>query len=257
MPIVSANGIDFHVQTMGDGPPLVLLHGLLLGSMASWYFSAAPELAKHHRVILYDLRGHGRTARCPGGFDLATQCDDLAALLAALSIDPGEISSPLSLCGHSFGALIALRFALAHPERVTRLALVEAPLPPSRFDELMLFLSRTPYEMLAALPVEARSLFAKPGRQADRLVASLSYLAGATTLLRDLAAERDIPDAELATLRSETLCVYGTQSSCAPVGERLARVLPRASLVRVPGGHFLPSENARGLTAVLAEFFRG
>ena len=46
MPAVAANQLTFHVQELGAGPDVVMLHGLLIGSLASWYFTAAPALAR-------------------------------------------------------------------------------------------------------------------------------------------------------------------------------------------------------------------
>jgi len=127
MALVNAGDVSLNAVELGEGPPVVMLHGLISGSSASWYFTCAPVLAKNHRVILYDLRGHGRSAPAAGGYDTATLAKDLENLLDAMGVD-----EPVSLVGHSYGALVAMRFALAHPERVNRLALVEAPLPPSR-----------------------------------------------------------------------------------------------------------------------------
>ncbi|MGH7285457.1 MAG: alpha/beta fold hydrolase, partial [Polyangiaceae bacterium] len=60
MSLETRNGVALHVQRLGEnGSPVVMLHGLFVGSMASWYFTAAPALAEKHRVLLYDLRGNG------------------------------------------------------------------------------------------------------------------------------------------------------------------------------------------------------
>jgi len=167
--------LSFHVQTQGEGSTLVLLHGLLVGSMASWYFTAAPVLANAgYRVVMFDLRGHGKSARATAGYDLNTMCNDLEGVLRAVGHDPDE--GAVSLAGHSYGALVALRYAERRPRLVHKLALVEAPLPPSRFEGLTSFLARSPAEMLDALPENAQTLFAKPGRQAERLLTSLAFL---------------------------------------------------------------------------------
>src|SRR5262245_51278412 len=141
---VVTGGITFHTQELGTGdrPSAVMLHGLLLGTLAAWYFTAAPALARERRVLLYDLRGHGRSERTPTGYDVATMARDLSALAAAFD------ERPIDLVGHSFGALVALRFALDHPARVRRLVLVEAPLPPSRFPEMEELAARTPAQMV-------------------------------------------------------------------------------------------------------------
>ena len=128
---LASEGLGSNTWASWSGPTsVVMLHGLLIGSLASWYFTAAPALAKRHRVMLYDLRGHGRSERVASGYDLVTQTGDLQELADRFD------DRPIDLVGHSYGGLIALRFALDHPGRVRRLVLVEAPLPPSRGDHL-------------------------------------------------------------------------------------------------------------------------
>ena len=250
MPLVAANGVSLHVQDLGAGPPVIMVHGLLIGSLASWYFTAAPRLARHHRVRMFDLRGHGRSERTPAGYDTRTLAADLAALASDL---PG----PLDLVGHSWGGLVALRFALAHPARVRRLAIVEAPLPPSRAAEITGFSQATPAELLDALPASLREAVASGRRQAQRLLASLAFLVSETSLLADLGAEPDLDDAELAEVRAPVLLAYGDRSACLPAGERLARALPDARLRVLPGGHYLHLDARDALADALAEHLHG
>lgn len=253
MSLIPAAGLRFHVQALGSGPPVVLLHGLLVGSLAGWYFTAAPVLARRHRVLLYDLRGHGRSERPPSGYGVAAQATDLEALLGALGVD-----GPADLVGHSFGGLVALRFALDHAEAVRRLVVVDAPLPPSTLGEIDAVAAHTdPQTLVDALPEVQRAALAGGGRRARRLLAQLSGLVGETTLPQDLAAEADVPDTVLATLRPPLTVVYGRTSACLPAGERLAQVVPGARLVRLDGGHYLPVENPAGLTAALVEALDG
>jgi pimeloyl-ACP methyl ester carboxylesterase len=177
---------------------------------------------------------------------------DLDALLALHFGD-----EPATLVGHSWGALTALRFALRHPARVRDLVLVEAPLPPSQLPELEGFLRLPPGEMAGALPEPLRIALARGGRAATSFARQLTGLAGATSVLADLAAEPDVPDDALARLHKPVLLVYGDRSGCRPTGERLARVLPDARLRILPGGHFLPSEAGAALTALLVEEWHG
>jgi pimeloyl-ACP methyl ester carboxylesterase len=258
MSVTEARGVTFHTQELGppapDAPGVVMIHGLFTGSLAAWYFTAAPEIARFRRVLLYDLRGHGRSERTPSGYDLATMAGDLDALAAAFQ---GQAGAPLDLIGHSYGALVALRFALDHPARVRRLALVEAPLPPSRFGELDAFAARAPAEMAEALPEGLRAALGHAGRRGARLVESLRFLAEDSSLLADLRAEPDVPDDALARVSCPVLCVYGDRSICRPVGDRLARALPDARLVVLPGGHYLHLDASAALTAALVEFLDG
>lgn len=253
MPLIQANGLAFHVQTLGGGPPVVMIHGLFLGNLATWYFTAAPALARHHRVLLYDLRGHGRSAPAASGYDLATMTADLAAIL-----DGAGVSEPADVVGHSYGGLIALRLALDAPHRVRRLALVEAPLPPASLGALDTYLETDPQEYLRAVPESLRrTTIRTTGRRVRRTRAALESRRDDTTLVADLRAEPDFDDAALARLPHPALCVYGTRSACRPAGERLARVLPTARLVELDGGHMLPTECPAELTRALAEFLDG
>ena len=252
MQVAGFEGVALHAQTLGEGPAVVMLHGLLVGNMTTWYFGAAPELAKKHRVVLYDLRGHGLSARAPRGYDVATMTRDLEAVIEQVA--PG---APVDLVGHSYGAVVALSFALRRPELVKRLAVVEAPLPPSRLEELDGFLGRSPDAMVEALPDVLREALVGGGRRGRRFVEAMRFLAQESTLFDDLRHAEDIPDDLLAKLACPLLAVYGTGSSCRPVGARLSRVVPGARLAEIEGGHFLPLEKPAKLTELLARFLDG
>jgi pimeloyl-ACP methyl ester carboxylesterase len=252
MPHTHANGLSFHTQALGAaGAPLCMLHGLLIGSMTTWFFGAAPRLARRHRVLIYDLRGHGRSARPPAGYGLEAMADDLGALLDGFAPAGGP---PVTLVGHSWGALTALRFALRHPARVARLALVEAPLPPSEVVELAALASRGPEALLAALPPLLSEALVRGGRRGRGLLAQVRSLIAETSLLDDLAAEKEV---DASSLRLPVLCLYGDRSRCRPGGERLARAIPGAELTILPGGHFLPVEAPQAVAAELERFCRG
>jgi pimeloyl-ACP methyl ester carboxylesterase len=101
---------------VGAGPPLIILHGLF-GSARNWQ-SPARRLARHYRVICVDQRNHGRSPHTTR-FDYADMATDLGGLMDELGLPTA------SLIGHSMGGKTAMSFALAHPERVTRLVVVD------------------------------------------------------------------------------------------------------------------------------------
>ncbi len=101
----------WHVQVMGSGPDLLLIHGA--GASSHSWRGLMPILAARHRVIAPDLPGHGWTrAGTRGRADLAPMAEDLDRLCD----DQGW--KPVAIVGHSAGALIALRMALNRPRPV-------------------------------------------------------------------------------------------------------------------------------------------
>jgi pimeloyl-ACP methyl ester carboxylesterase len=241
-----ANGLAHHVQELGTGSavPVVMTHGLVIGSLASWFFTAGPLLAQTRRVRMYDLRGHGRTTRASTGYDTCTLASDLDALTRDLPT--------FDLVGHSWGALVALRFARLHPDRVRRLVLVEAPLPPASAIEMTEFLAAGPEAMLESLPESLRVALASGRRQAQRLVDSVIHLVRDTTLLADIRAE---PEPETAPLAG-ALCVYGDSSACRAGGERFAKATG-AAFELLPGGHYLHLDARAELAALIKEHLDG
>jgi pimeloyl-ACP methyl ester carboxylesterase len=117
---VAANGIRLHyTRTGGQKPPLVLAHGVTDSGLC--WTPLAEALQSDYDVIMVDARGHGRSQETAGGFDPATQADDLAGLINALGL-----TKPAVL-GHSMGAATALVLAGNHPEVPGAILLEDPP----------------------------------------------------------------------------------------------------------------------------------
>ena len=112
------NGITVHHQVKGEGPDVVLIHGIT-STMAIWYTKVIPALASDYRVAAYDLRGHGYSGMTPTGYSSADMAGDLLALMGHVGMERAR------LVGHSFGGSIALHRALLHPDRVAGVVLVD------------------------------------------------------------------------------------------------------------------------------------
>ena len=120
MPTLIANGISIYYELHGpeDAPVLVLNNGIIMNAAASWAYQT-PDFARRYRVLQYDCRGQGQSDHPEGDYTMALHADDLAALLDALAIDAGHIA------GISYGGEVAQAFALAYPERVRSLILMD------------------------------------------------------------------------------------------------------------------------------------
>src|SRR3990172_11255761 len=116
---VDVDGVRVHYVEAGRGEPVVLVHGWN-GSTFSFRHTI-PELARTHRVVALDLLGFGYSERPPrGDYSVTAQVRLVAGLMDRLGIPRAAV------VGHSMGGGIAMHLALSHPERVSRLVLVDS-----------------------------------------------------------------------------------------------------------------------------------
>jgi pimeloyl-ACP methyl ester carboxylesterase len=202
------NGITVHVQVLtpvgaAEPPTAVLVHGLAPDSMASWYFTLAyPLVELGFRVVMADLRGHGRSERPPHGYTLDDFVDDLEALLESYG-GPG----PYHLFGNSFGGTIAYAYACRHPESVTGIVAIESSPP-----------TATWFGRLRKRLEEHRVPAAVGAGRGELLLS-----------LRPELGESALPDpARLAAITCPVLCLYGGRSRMLELAAETGRLLPHA-----------------------------
>lgn len=120
MPTTTVNGVRLHYDLVGDGPPLVLVHGSW-GDGTGWDLTL-PDLAQRFRVLTYDRRGHSRSERPLTQGSADEDVEDLAALIVHLDLAPAHVA------GSSSGAALALRLAARYPDLVRSVVGHEPPL---------------------------------------------------------------------------------------------------------------------------------
>lgn len=259
MAFVPAGTVRFHVQQLpatahadgpdaSDRPVVVFLHGLVVDNLSSFYCPLAVPVARAgHEVVLYDLRGHGRTERPATGYDSRTAVRDLFALLGALGIG----HRPVHLVGNSYGGTLALHAALARPDLVAGLTLLEPPLSGAWVDNMVDTLSAAALGLEgSAVPAELLTLRL---RKAANLTAIADDLLNRTTLIDDIAASRTFTPDDYAGLRCPVLIVCGEHSELVPGALELARHAPRVTAVEIlPGlGHDVLKESSGALRAAV------
>jgi pimeloyl-ACP methyl ester carboxylesterase len=117
MPYAAVNGLQMYYEVLGDGPPLLLLHGGTGSIPAPWI----PHFAPRFQVVAMEQMGHGRTADATDrSFHYHDMAEDTIELMRQLQIESAVI------VGYSDGGIIGLDIAIHHPERVTRLVLTGA-----------------------------------------------------------------------------------------------------------------------------------
>lgn len=147
------DGVRYHFRRKGVGTPLLLLHGLAASSYS--FRELVPRLASDFDVVALDLIGFGLSDRSPdrGDYRIPVQVERILRLLDRLGIER------FSVCGHSFGAVIAAGLAREAPDRVDRLVFVS---PPPRFDPPPWYLRNG--VALRAACLATRLLLANPRR---------------------------------------------------------------------------------------------
>jgi 3-oxoadipate enol-lactonase len=259
MPSAAPTETQLHHTLRGrSGPLVVLLHGL--GSSSADWPEQHAVLETRYRIAAVDLPGHGRSSLpAVGALTVESMARDVAALLARLD------DAPAHVLGLSLGACVALRLALAAPERVRSLTLVNpfarvqavGPGDVARLGLRMLLLGTAPMHAVAAHV--ARRLFPWPEQRAlyDAAVASLA----ATPRRAYFASMRALAgfDArgQVAAIRHPTLIVAGDRDTSVPLSAKLAlaRAIPQARLLVVPAsGHATPHDQPEAFNRALIEF---
>lgn len=238
MVMVDTGELRLHVQRIGprDGRPaaatVVLVHGLLTDSLASYYFTVAPAFAAAGAdVVMYDLRGHGRSERPPDGYTLDHNIDDLEALLDRLAV-----TGPVHLVGNSYGGTVAFGYAARHPGRTASVSLIESePATAAWAVKLGGILDRVVTELAHNEPDAIAWITANRGHNTARLARGAARLARDTTLGRDIPASRVLTEDRIRSVRCPVLAIYGGDSDLAALAPWLESSLPDCRTVVIPG----------------------
>jgi pimeloyl-ACP methyl ester carboxylesterase len=268
-----ADGLALHYLVEGRGPTVVLVHGL--GGFAGSWRRTVDALAARATVYAVDLPGFGRSAKPRACYALEFFADALHGFLVALGLGPA------SLVGHSLGGAAAVTYALRHPARVDRLALLGALVPGFTYrlsPVLRILAVRGLGEVLALAgcrPVYwaalARCFHCPVHEEVDFLVdcdyavrtawdARLAYLATLRGVRVEFEERGPAYRRALGTLEVPVLMIHGRQDPVVPAAHcaEVAAALPRARTRWLDAcGHFPQLEHAAVVNEWLGEFLVG
>lgn len=263
MPLSLVNGVELFWEQAGEGPPVVLVHGSW-GDHNNWR-AVVPALSRSFRVITYDRRGHSQSERPTAQGSIEEDVDDLAALVRTAAMAPAHI------VGNSFGAIIALRAAMRHPDIFASLAVHEPPLfgllPAAdtaglrqRFEQVAVLLRRGDYRGGAEQFVETVAF--GPGTWAHLAPAQQeTFVFNAPTFLDELQEPTalTINLSQLAAFDGRTLLSKGTASPplFGPALDRVADALPHHKLHTFAGaGHVPHATHPADYVRVVSDFIQ-
>lgn len=260
MPTAQLRDILVYYEEAGSGDPLVLIMGLG-GDLQGWALQV-PELSKHYRVITFDNRGAGRTSAPDRPYSIAGMAQDTIALMDRLGIEKA------SVLGFSMGGFIAQELALAHPNRVDKLILLaSAPyidgytrtVVRGLIDARRSNMSREQIVRLTSAFLYSPELLDDEERYEKSILNSLAnqwpqqdhaFIRQARAVLEFDARDR------LSNIKQPTLVVGGKDDALLPIrnSQRLARLIPNATLKELPGGHVGAMEYPNEYNQAFLEF---
>ena len=216
---IKANDIELYYEMYGKGEPVVFAHGMM--DDCTVWSSQVESLANSHTVITYDHRGHGNSDKPKGDYSIQTLANDLYSLITELHLEN------VTLVGHSLGGMTALMFTLDHPDKVSKLVLVDTA---AGFSFGMRVVARV------FVPLFGIFIFILPLRTYARLGGRFRFYKPSKKLVEDsedramkvsrngvyrcfveFTGHYDVRD-EISGIRVPTLIIVGDKDRATPVG---------------------------------------
>lgn len=223
--------IQHHYTELGNGFPLILLHGN--GEDSTYFENQFPAFSPLYHVYALDTRGHGKTARGSAPFTIRQFADDLAGFMKSRQIEKADI------LGFSDGANIAMLFAIKYPALVNKLVLNGGNLDAGGV------------KRMTQIPIEI-------GYRIARLFAGRNESAKAKAeMLGLMVNDPDIKPEELAAIKAPTLVIAGTDDMIKESHTKLiAANIPGAELAFIKGDHFIANRNPTEFNQKVLEFLQ-
>jgi pimeloyl-ACP methyl ester carboxylesterase len=253
--LIDGHRIHYYVSGPVSGPPIVLVHGL--GGRSEDFVNLAPYLENSgYRIYTPDLLGFGQSEEpLNASYSISDQADLIVGFFDAMGLQRTDLG------GWSMGGWIAQKVAVDHPERVSRLILMDSAgltVPPTW--DTKLFTPTTPAELdqLEALlmphpPAVPRFV------QQDMLRISASYSWVVKRALASMLTAKDVMDEELPSLKMPVLILWGKLDRITPLseGEAIHGLIPQSRLVVASGcGHLAPQSCSNEFGPAIMRFLQ-
>src|ERR1700742_3203760 len=251
MPTIDRDGVKIYYEVHGDGPPLILTPGYSLTS-AMWK-QQIEALSKHHRLILWDMRGHGQSdyPENPSAYSEALTVGDIAALLDLVGAKKAIVG------GLSLGGYMSLAFYRAHPERVSALLIIDTG-PGFKKDDARAAWNKRALDTADRFDREGLAVLKSASR--ERSSVSHRDAKGLAQAARGMLTQRDARVIEvLPAIKVPSLVVVGADDApFLAASDYMAAKIPGARKVVVPAaGHAVNIDQPQAFIEAVLPFLDG
>ena len=251
MPKIKRDGVEIYYEGHGSGPPLLLTHGF--SSTGEMWQGQVAALSKHHKLVLWDMRGHGRSdyPEDPTAYSEASTVADMAALLDQVGADSAIVG------GLSLGGYMSLAFYRAHPKRVRALLIIDTG-PGFKKDDARDAWNKRALETADRFEREGLAVLQSASR--ERSEVSHRDASGLARAARGMLTQRDARVIELLPdIKVPALVVVGADDTpFLAASDYMAAKIPGAAKVVIPAaGHAVNIDQPRAFVDAVLPFLDG
>ena len=251
MPKIDRNGVKIHYEVYGDGPALILTHGY--SSTSAMWEGQIEALSKHHKLVLWDMRGHGKSdyPADPNAYSEALTIGDIAALLDQIGTRRAIVG------GLSLGGYTSLAFYRTHPERVAALLIIDTG-PGFKKDEARTAWNKRAHETAERFERDGLSVLKSLSR--ERSSVTHRDARGLALAARGMLTQRDASVMEvLPEIAVPSLIVVGADDTpFLAASDYMAAKIPGAKKVVIPSaGHAVNIDQPQAFIDAVLPFLGG
>ena len=248
MPKLSRDGVNIYYEVHGNGPPLLLTHGY--SSTSDMWQGQIEALSKHHKLVLWDMRGHGQSdyPSDPAAYSEALTVADMATLL-------DEVGAAQAIVGGlSLGGYMSLAFYRTHPQRVRALLIIDTG-PGFKKDDAREAWNRRAHDTGDRFEREGLAVLTSASR--ERSSVSHRDASGLAHAARGMLTQRDARVIELLPeIKVPSLVVVGAEDApFLAAADYMAAKIPAAKKVVIPAaGHVVNIDQPRAFIDAVLPF---
>lgn len=250
MPEINRDGVNIYYEVHGEGPPLLLTHGY--SSTSAMWHGQVDALAKNHKLILWDMRGHGQSdyPDDPRAYSEALTVGDMTAILDAVGAERAIIG------GLSLGGYMSLALYRAHPERARALLIIDTGPGFKKDDAREAWNARA---LATADRLDREGLDVLKSATRERTSASHRNAKGLALAARGMLTQRDARVIELLPdIKVPSLIVVGADDTpFLAASDYMAAKIPGAQKVVIPAaGHAVNIDQPQAFVDAVVPFLK-